>query len=203
MLNAEGFQPFIPRVVSGRMRSEVPDRGPSEVDSAASPDQQSGHQPSGDEPAREAAAIESPSEVSVGLRADGPPSKLNTGGVCEDVSSEMPLCDEERCAGFIRERAIKLAGEACARALREAIARNPLFVARFVDAAIEAGGRAACKRVRLPAADAASCSGGIALDVVTDERLATGDVVVETTGGTIEATIDRRALLLVRAAADQ
>lgn len=176
----DGFQPFVPRVVSARARPEASDGGTGGV---------------------EAAAPGSSAHDSPETRVDDAPSQPVHADLCESVRSE-PACYEERCAGLIRERAIKLAGEACARALREAIARNPLFVARFVDDAIEAGGRASCKRVRLSPSDAASCIGRIAPDIVGDERLEPGEVVVETTGGTIEATIDRRARLLARAAAD-
>ncbi|HZW73377.1 MAG TPA: hypothetical protein VFF43_07505, partial [Caldimonas sp.] len=87
-------------------------------------------------------------------------------------------------------------------ALHEAIVRNPLFVARFVDDAVEAAGRATCKRVRLSPVDAAACNGRIDLDVVADGRIGAGDVIVEAIGGTVEATVGRRARVLARAAAD-
>lgn len=177
----DGFQPFVPRVVSARARPEACDGGISDVEAAA-PGSSSAH-------------------GSPETRVDDAPSQRVHADPWESVRSE-PACDEERCAGLIRGRAIKLAGEACARALREAIARNPLFVARFVDDAIEAGGHASCKRVRLSPSDAAACTGRIAPDIVGDERLEPGEVVVETTGGTVEAAIDCRARLLVRAAAD-
>ena len=106
--------------------------------------------------------------------------------------------DEANC----RERAIKIAGEACARALRQAIARNPLFVARFVDDAMEAAGRETSKSVRLSPADAAACRDRVPTSVVADDALAPGEVVVEAAHGIVTATIDERARILVRAVAD-
>jgi hypothetical protein len=165
----EGFEPFVPRVVSRQRRPE-----PAPID-----------------PPVEESTFPEPA-----VRSSPEPH------VDDRLSGVVRACDEEHCGPFIRERAIKLAGEACARALHEAIAKNPLFIARFVDDAIEAAGRATCKRVRLSPADAAACNGRIGTDVIADERLASGDAIVETSGGTVEATVDRRARLLVRAAAD-
>ncbi|HYK53732.1 MAG TPA: FliH/SctL family protein [Candidatus Eremiobacteraceae bacterium] len=182
MPTPDGFQPFVPRVVSRRTRTDV-----SNVEASNNGRCDGELSPVLDLHASEPSA---------------PASQLPFEPRVEPVRTEPLGCDESRCAKFVREHAIRLAGEACARALHKAIARNPLFVARFVDDAIEAAGRATCKRVRLSPADAASCSGRIALDVVADERLVAGEVVVETTGGTVEATIDRRAVLLARAAAD-
>ena len=120
-----------------------------------------------------------------------------------EVRDDEPNCrDEARADASVRERAIKIAGEACARALREAIARNPLFVVRFVDDAIEAAGQGSGKTVRLSPVDARAFRDRVGMSVVADEALAPGEVVVETAHGVVTATIDERAGLLVRAIAD-
>lgn len=120
-----------------------------------------------------------------------------------EVRDEEARCrGEERTVESVRELAIKIAGEACARALREAIAKNPLFVARFVDDAMEAAGRGSGNTVRLSPVDAVSCRGRLAMSVVADSGVAPGEVVVETPHGIVTASIDQRAYLLVRAVAD-
>lgn len=108
-------------------------------------------------------------------------------------------CDSERCDVVVRERAIALAAEACAQALHVAIARNPLFVARFVDDAMRAAGAGQAKAVRLHPASAAVCTVGC--EIVADPTLESGEVVVDAATGPIHATIAQRADLLVRAVA--
>jgi hypothetical protein len=177
------FQPFVPRVVSRRSGCcAIPE------DSIRA----------GDEPADEPVKA-----VLVQNATPGATAASDLDDVTPIVGSTEEPCREASCAARVRERAIELAGEACARALHEAIAKNPLFVARFVDDAIEAAGRTSAKRVRLSPADAAACSGRVAIDVVADETVASGEVVVESANGTAGATIDRRAELLVRAMAER
>ncbi len=130
------------------------------------------------------------------------PDATDRDAVAEFRDEVARSCDETQVAASVRERAIKIAGEACARALREAIARNRLFVARFVDDAIEAAGPGSSRTVRLSPIDAAACQGRLGTSVVADEGVAPGEVVVETEHGKITATVDQRALLLVRAVAD-
>jgi len=130
------------------------------------------------------------------------PDALDVTDAVKHWQEETRCCDEARTAATVRERAIKIAGEACARALRQAIARNPLFVARFVDDAIEAAGSGSGKVVRLSPVDAAACRGRLDMSVVADEGVAPGEVVVGTAHGIVAATIDQRAQLLVRAVAD-
>ena len=102
----------------------------------------------------------------------------------------------------MRERAIEIAGAACARALHEAIARNRLFVARFVDDAIAAAGPSTVHRVRLSPKDAAVCGGRSCVDVVADATVASGEVIVESPAGAVRSTIEERCAVLARAAAD-
>jgi hypothetical protein len=111
-------------------------------------------------------------------------------------------CDPPPGDAAARELAIRLAGIACARALHEAVARNPLFVARFVDDALQAFGDAKHARVRLRTVEAAACANTIGCDVVADDALAPGEVVVQSEGGALRASIEARAARLVRAAAD-
>jgi len=111
-------------------------------------------------------------------------------------------CDPRRCRAQLRDLAIHLAGEACARAMRIAIARNPLFVARFVDDAMRAEGRSVEAKVRLHPADARTCAGAIVSDIIADPALERGEVRIDSPHGTLGATIAERASKLVRAAAD-
>jgi flagellar biosynthesis/type III secretory pathway protein FliH len=123
--------------------------------------------------------------------------------VAQSTASFAPAGDPSECEAAIRERAIRMAGIACARALHEAIARNPLFVARFVDDALAAFGDAKRARVRLSPADAVVCAGTVRCDVVADDALAPGEVVVESDVGSLRASIEARAERLARAAADE
>ena len=109
---------------------------------------------------------------------------------------------EESNAQLVRALAIRLAGEACARALRQAVVRNPLFIARFVDDAIAAAGSPARATVRLCSLDAAAVGETSDRTVLIDDALARGDVVVETQSGAVCANVADRARLLVRACAD-
>jgi len=176
MMTPDNFAPFVPRIVSRRARSNVLEGAETDV-----------VQPVPQAPV-------SPEPPVVGPDPSAPAELIGRMG--------RDAFDDERFSAAVRQRAIKLAGEACARALREAIARNPMFVARFVDDAIEAAGGASCKNVRLSPIDSAACDGHVAVRVVADERIARGEVVVELNNGTVEATLDKRAELLVRAAAD-
>jgi hypothetical protein len=111
-------------------------------------------------------------------------------------------CHPRRCEARLRDRAIALAGEACARALRVAVARNPLFVARFVDDALSALGAGSAVKVRLHPSDARACAHAVAADIVGDPALERGEVRIESPHGTLGATIAERAVVLVRATAD-
>lgn len=111
-------------------------------------------------------------------------------------------CDRPQGDAEVRGLAIRLAGIACARALHEAVARNPLFVARFVDDALQAFGDIKHARARLRSIEAAVCAAAVGCDVVADDALAPGDVVVESESGVLRASIETRAANLVRAAAD-
>lgn len=111
----------------------------------------------------------------------------------------LPPCDPAACSAAVRAMAVRLASLACARALREAVARNPLFVARFVDDALRATGDSAKAKARLNPGDARLCAGAVRCDIVADAELERGHVIVQTDSGTIEATIDERASILVRA----
>ncbi|HET9343300.1 MAG TPA: FliH/SctL family protein [Candidatus Eremiobacteraceae bacterium] len=169
-MTADGFAPFVPRVVIAR---RLVQETPPELDTDAVEEEVL--------PELHQIDLEKPAEV----RDD-----------------EANCRDEARTAASVRERATKIAGEACARALREAIARNPLFVARFVDDAMEVAGQGSGTTVRLSPVDAAACRDRVAASVAADETLASGDVVVETAHGIVSATVDQRARLLARAVAD-
>lgn len=181
-MTPDGFAPFVPRVVVVRPQAQATPIDPGNnavTEESASP------------------ALDKPVE-----EVQSAPVAIAPAVPAEFRNDEAKCCEEAHSAASVRERAIRIAGEACARALREAIARNPLFVARFVDDAIEAAGRGSGKTVRLSPVDAAACRGRVATSVVADEGVAAGEVVVETAHGNVAATIDQRAQLLVRAVAD-
>lgn len=180
-MTLDGFAPFVPRVVTrrhGRASQEEPACASSVAEAEPAPEQT----PSTLEVASLPAAIVEDDRAE--HRDDGSEQK-----------------DDARTLAAIREQAINIAGEACARALQLAVARNPLFVARFVDAAIEAAGRGGAKTVRLSPVDAAACHGRTTACVVADESVARGEVIVETADGTVGATMQQRAQILVRSVA--
>jgi len=135
-----------------------------------------------------------------GIAAHSPPAELAAPLAAQPV---QPKYDSDACAAAVREEAIRLAGLACARALHEAIARNPLFVTRFVEDALRASGDTSRARVRLRPVEASTCAGAVKCDVVADDALEPGEVVVECDRGTVRATIEERARRLARAAADE
>jgi flagellar assembly protein FliH len=110
--------------------------------------------------------------------------------------------DHDTCFVEMRQRIIALAAEACARALKCAVARNPLFVARFVDEALTKMGSAEEVSAVLHADDASACAQIIACEVKADGSLERGTVIVRAAGSSIGATLEERADLLVRAAED-
>jgi hypothetical protein len=85
---------------------------------------------------------------------------------------------------LIRSEAIRLAAIACGRALRRAAVIHPQVISAFVDEAMEAAGRAT--------------EGVVA---VREEAEALGDVAITFGDAGIEADLETRAALLVRAAA--
>jgi len=113
------------------------------------------------------------------------------------VAHICPETDEAR----IRAVAIDLAATACARALHYAIDRNPRLVARFVDDALRAAGNPRNAVVRVAPAVTAVGAASRQHDFVADPSLAPGDVSIECAEGTVGATVEERAALLVRGAA--
>src|ERR1700737_4291993 len=100
-------------------------------------------------------------------------------------------------AASLREEAIRIATQACALAMRTSLANKAEFVSRLVDEALElCGGLEVCA-VRLHPRDAAGVDAGVAA-VESDESLERGDVVVATTAGLLQTSIDERATLLTR-----
>jgi Flagellar assembly protein FliH len=121
----------------------------------------------------------------------------------EDAAPVEAVSLPDNFATAVRACAIRFAAIACARALHEAIARNPLFVARFVNDAILAAGGIEGARVRLSPQDAAACADTLACEIIADTALQTGEVRIEKNGCSAGATLEERASLLVRAAADE
>ena len=95
-----------------------------------------------------------------------------------------PICDHQQ---LIRNEAIRLAAIACGRALRHVAVVHPQTLANFVDDALVAAGRPTPHSISTHQSDA---------------NLEFGEVVIESEGSRVEADIETRAKLLVRAAAE-
>lgn len=175
------FEPFVPRVVARRSGSAHPRK----TTVAAEP-------PSID-------VDDAPADLG---EAEIVPAQVASACASAPASAGVATLPG-RLDALVRARAIELAGVACARALHAAVARNRLFVARFVDDAIAAAGKSSAKRVRLSPDDAAAIAGRVGADVVADPAVEAGEVVVETPSGSVRATIEERSASLVRAAADE
>ena len=113
---------------------------------------------------------------------------------------EAPSYDEERFEAAVREEAIRFASIAAARALRVALV-DEATLARYVDDALRACGRGGRATVRLHPRDARAYRPTRDLEVVSDDSCEAGQVVIELPTGSLGATADERAALLVRAAA--
>jgi hypothetical protein len=107
----------------------------------------------------------------------------------------------ETDAARIRATAIRIAAAACARALHYAVDRNPRLVARFVDDALRAAGGPHNAVVRVAPSATSVGAASKEHDFVADSSLNAGDVFVDCAGGTLGATLEERAELLVRAVA--
>jgi len=129
------------------------------------------------------------------------PQSAEVPAVIHDIH-ESSAEDAHARAAELRNEATRFAAMACARALRTALAEDPETIARFVDDAMRACGRFAQVSVRLNPEDAAAFHPRRDLDVTADAMLERGQVVVETDGGSVAATLDERAMLLARAVAD-
>jgi len=132
---------------------------------------------------------------------DSDPDAASTAEIVAVPAPPRPA-ECESCSVELRQRIIALAAEACARALKCAIVRNPLFVARFVDGALAMMGSVEGATVALHPDDARACADAVACDVSADGSLERGTVIVRVAGSSIGATIEERAELLVQAAAD-
>jgi len=103
-----------------------------------------------------------------------------------DLSADRtpPVCDHRQ---LIRNEAIRLAAIACGRALRHVAFVHPQALACFVDDALAAAGR--------PTPHSISSH-------QSDDSLEFGEVIIDCGGSRVEADIQTRAALLVRAAAE-
>jgi hypothetical protein len=115
-------------------------------------------------------------------------------------ASVVHICADADVA-CIRATAIRIAAAACARALRYAVDRNPRLVARFVDEALRAAGGPRDAIVRVAPAVASAGVASRDHDLVADLSLSPGDVFIDCAAGTLGATLDERAELLVRGCA--
>jgi hypothetical protein len=136
-------------------------------------------------------------------------------GALEAVESETAIAGEssraadpsithvcaDADAACVRAAAIRFAAEACARALHYAVDRNPHLVARFVDDALRAAGSPRNAVVRVAPAATTVGSALMQHDFVADTSLDLGDVFIDSANGTLGATLEERAELLVRAVA--
>jgi hypothetical protein len=183
-MNRLPFEPYVPRRAGPRAGAVGPapdsDRQPVLI--------------------QESASVAALPDAEVDPPCTESPGRSDTPTVCE--RDAVRNCDPAACADRLRAEAIRLAASACALALKTAIARNPMFVARFVDDALQALRSRADVRARLHPRTAAACAAMIACEVLPDGSLGDGDVVVEAGGSSVRATIDERSLILVRRVAD-
>jgi hypothetical protein len=147
------------------------------------------------EPEVECAPVLAESSERTGSETGGPDVLLHS-----REPGEVQICAETDTAR-IRAAAIELAATACARALRYAVDRNPRLVARFVDDALRAAGGPHNAVIRVAPAVAAVGAESQEHDFVADPSLAPGDVFIDSAAGTVGATVEERAALLVRGAA--
>jgi len=162
---------------------------------------------------RETVGDESPSTVDeTPAYVDEPPANVNkpnenvvfrASAVSSDESDSVPVEaeDSEERDAIMRDEAIRFAAIACSRALRESLTHDSASLTRYVDDALRACGRVYHPAVRLHPEEAACYRPQRDVDVVADAALMRGEVIVETETGAIGATIEERAVLLVRAAA--
>jgi hypothetical protein len=179
-----GFVPFVPR----RLQS-ASDSARSAIENPAA-----GHREAEPQvPAADLGSLDVPETVESAAGIADESSRAADPGIAR-------LCTDEDAAR-IRAAAIRFAAEACARALHYAVDRNPHLVARFVDEALRAAGSPHNAVVRVAPA---ATSVGVASkehDFVADSSLEVGDVFIDNAGGTLGATLEERAELLVRAVA--
>lgn len=142
-------------------------------------------------------------------KPDAPASTFESGdadaGVFETavaptaLANAEPGFDEERYAADVREEAIRFATIATARALRSAL-RDAMILTHYVDDALRACGRPVHAAVRLHPDDAIVYRPQRGVRIVADPSLVRGALAVDYPDGTVGATVDERAALLVRAA---
>ncbi|MDQ6779661.1 MAG: hypothetical protein M3Z37_00695 [Candidatus Eremiobacteraeota bacterium] len=174
----EIFQPFVPRAVSEPTPVE-PLTPPAEAAQKPplAPDL-SQHEPTAEQP---------PSQTPL---REPPPF----------ATFVQAALEEHDRAAHIRAEAVRLACIATGRILRHAVVFDPAVIVRFVEDAVAAThDRAAVTCVHPVHASVVAARG---ISCRSDERLAFGEVVVDLPTGSIGASLDERAALIVRATAD-
>jgi hypothetical protein len=126
----------------------------------------------------------------------------------EDDPSQVPATKVDvstvyRCdhACEIRNEAVRLASIACGRALRHAVVLHPKVIAAFVDDALRSAGTRQVERIRVHS-DVAQHVDPRCGPVQIAEELSPGDVFIDLNNGSVGATLETRAELLVAAAAE-
>jgi hypothetical protein len=128
------------------------------------------------------------------------PAGIEKLAVHDEPTAREPSYDEERLRAAVREEAIRFASIAAARALRVALV-DEAAIAKYVDDALRACGRGGRATVRLHPRDARVYRSTHDVDVIGDDSCQASQVVIELPTGSLGATVDERAALLVRAAA--
>ena len=171
--------PFTPRRLAGLTRGlEVHEAG--ECHSQLQPSEHAAADSESSESSAVAVELVAPVEPHPSIESpDLEPAKA-------DLSADRtpPVCDHRQ---LIRNEAIRLAAIACGRALRHVAFVHPQALACFVDDALAAAGR--------PTPHSISAH-------QSDENLEFGEVTIDCDGSRVEADIQTRAALLVRAAAE-
>src|SRR5450755_509343 len=151
-------------------------------------------------PEEQAALPEFPTDTATPVAAAADAEPLPSAATLSppnEIAQPLVASDEE----CIRTAAIELAAVACARALRYALDRNPRLLARFVDDALRAAGAPMRAIVRVAPTQTSVLADACAHEIVADPALSLGDVFIDCAAGTLGATVDERAALLVRALA--
>jgi hypothetical protein len=150
--------------------------------------------------ASEEEIVQEPDASASASRVDDVSAEVIETAVVPTASADAgPRFDEERYAADVREEAIRFATIATARALRSAL-RDATVLTHYVDDALRACGRPVSAAVRLHPGDAIAYRPQRGVRIAADASLDRGAIAVDFPDGTVGATVDERAALLVRAA---
>ena len=118
-----------------------------------------------------------------------------------ELTADRAQWDDEEYGAAVRSEAIRFAAIACSRAFRHALAEDNALITTFVDDALRACGRSTHPTARLNPSDVMAYRPQRDVDVIAEDALERGEIIIETDAGRVTATLDERAAVLVEAAA--